>query len=64
MNFLEGYKTKIAAVILMLHALLGGIMYFADPTNPVALPIEAAIAEFMTGLGMLGLRAAISNIQK
>jgi hypothetical protein len=61
MNFLEGYKTKIAAVIMMLHALLGAIMTFADPTNPLSLPIEAAIVEFMTGLGMFGIRAAIAR---
>jgi len=62
MDFLTGYKTKIAGVLAMLYALAGGVMGFVDPTSPLVLTLPAAIPIFLGGLAALGLRLAIGDL--
>lgn len=61
MNFLSGYKTYLAGIGLMLKALVGVLLHFADPSNALALDIGAAYNDFMTGLGLVGLRFAVNK---
>ena len=58
MNFLTGFKTYIAGFGLLIKAVIGAILHFVDPGNALALDLGTAYAEFMTGLGLVGLRAA------
>jgi hypothetical protein len=61
MNFLSGYKTLIAGIGLMVKAVVGALLHFAEPTNAAALDLATAYNEFMIGLGLVGLKFAVTK---
>lgn len=61
MDFLAGYKTKIAGVSLIVAGLVGAALQFAKPDAPQAMPYMEAFQLVMNGLGLLGLRFAMSR---
>lgn len=60
-NFLNGFKTKMAAVGLMIYALGGFAVGHLAPDVGIALTGAEAYKLFLTGLGFLGVKMAIEN---
>lgn len=58
---LNGKKTYIAGVALMLVAVAGFVLNFVQPEAAQAMPFDAAFALFLNGLGFFGVRHAIAK---
>lgn len=61
MAFLEGYKTYIAGFGLIAVAVVGALLHFADPANAMAMPLDVALTKLLEGLGLVGLRKAVTK---
>ena len=58
---LNGQKTNISGVAMILLGISGLVLFFTDAKSPYAMEPNAAAATIVAGLGLLGLRHGIEK---
>lgn len=56
-----GWKGKTAGILLMVTAAIGAVLGYSGYEGEVALSINEAVAMFLNGLGILGIRLAVGK---
>lgn len=63
-TWMDGKKTKIAAIAMFLHGFVGLIMNYLDPTNAYAVPPHESVNNMIDALAVWGFRSVIGDYFK
>lgn len=59
---MNGYKSYIVGVGMILVGAVGFIAHFIDPTSPIAMQPDAAKELVLLGLAMIAARSAVQKV--